>query len=166
MAEQKHELLNSLYCVPSVRAACYPIAENMRQPDIDEVKAFSGLSPMDAMLNGFDATIMPITIHSKEEGPCGMFGCCPSYRDGVSAATVWLLGTEAITKNSIRFLRESRYWLDTVTKDYDLVFNCIDKRNTVHIKWLQWLKFSLIREIPEFGVENRPFIEFVKVNYV
>jgi hypothetical protein len=60
-------------------------------------------------------------------------------------------------------LRECNHWIRKVTEGYDVVYNNIDKRNTLHIKWLKWLEFSFIKEMPQYGHEKRPFLEFVRI---
>ena len=60
------------------------------------------------------------------------------------------------------FLRNSAFWVEKLFGDFSLLFNVVDSRNKVHIRWLKWLDFKFIADIPEFGVEKRMFHQFVK----
>jgi hypothetical protein len=93
-----------------------------------------------------------------------MFGVVPmNGNDFPRLGSVWLLGTPDINDHVTQFLRESRKRLDEVCQGYNIVGNFIDERNELHISWLRWLGFKLIKRHAEHGVEQRPFIEFVKV---
>jgi len=88
-----------------------------------------------------------------------MFGVVPEGKFG----TVWLLGTDEIFTHASRdFLRLSKEWLSEVSAPFESVGNLVDARNTVHIRWLEWLGFEFIGVQSEFGVEKRPFLEFIQ----
>lgn len=72
-----------------------------------------------------------------------------------------MLGSDLIKMHSIEFLRKSKEWVEA--QDYEILYNNIDARNTVHIKWLQWLGFTFIQELPNYGVEQRLFYQFVRI---
>ena len=144
---------------PSVLHDCYVIAENMRKEDRQEVLAYGGGEPLEAMVSGFIHSDDPRTVLVGDE-PVAMFGS-GIVEEGVGA--VWLLGTDGIKDIKVQFLRESKYWLNQLYEDYDLLFNFVDERNEVHIKWLKWLGFTFLKRHENFGFENRPFIEFVRI---
>lgn len=80
-----------------------------------------------------------------------------------SIGQVWLLGTEGIKMHSIEFLRKSREWVSRLHEEFPVLYNDIDSRNTVHIRWLQWLGFKFINELPSYGYEGRLFYHFVRI---
>jgi len=145
---------------PSVLDDCYVIAENIREDDRREILAMNGEEPLEAMVSGFIYSDNPRTVLVGET-PVAMFGS-GEVEPGVGM--VWLLGTEGIEDISIQFLRESKHWLEQLHDNYEMLFNYVDERNTVHIKWLKWLGFKFINRHEQFGVENRPFFEFVRIN--
>ena len=138
---------------------CYWVAENMREADRNEVAALSGQEPLDALIAGFHYSDVPFTVVSDGE-PAAIFGAGPVEPD---VGAIWLLGTDGILKNTTRFLRESHFWLDQCARPYGMLFNYVDARNKVHIRWIKWLGFTLINLHEEFGVEQRPFYEFVRI---
>lgn len=149
----------NLYVQPAELEHCLYIAQNMREADRQEVSALSGKDPLDAMIVGYKYSDMPFTIMADDK-PAAMFGAGPVQPD---VGAVWLLGTDLILQNTTRFLRESRFWLDQVSKPYGLMCNFVDARNTVHIRWIKWLGFTFINLHEKFGVEQRPFYEFVRI---
>lgn len=82
----------------------------------------------------------------------GAFGEYPHMGD------VWLHATDAIVKHKFAFLKAARYGLELFTKNYNVLSCSTDERNTLHLKWLQWLGFvPLARHI-----YSDPTIPFVK----
>ena len=142
---------------------CAYIAERMRQEDVDEVRASSGDCPMTAMTKGFAASYPPLTVVKNHTIPVAMFGSVPDYTGGVSKCVIWLLGTDEIWDIRFQFLRESAMWVDAISRDYEFAYNLIDKRNKLHIRWLKWLGFKFVREIPNHGHEGLPFLEFARI---
>ena len=159
--ESKSETNRSvdLYVRTAELEDCSWVAEHIREADLQEILAYSGSTPKDALVAGFHHSDIPFTVVVGGE-PAAIFGASP-VEQGVGA--VWLLGTDGILKNTTRFLRESRFWLDQCARPYDILFNYVDARNTVHIKWIKWLGFTVINTHKEFGVEKRPFHEFVRI---
>lgn len=94
-----------------------------------------------------------------------MFGCVPVDE---TSGSVWLLGSDDLTQPPLRkqFLAEGRVWLNQLHAFRPLLFNFVDARNTVHIRWLRWMGFTFLRLHPEYGVERRPFWEFARLHYV
>jgi hypothetical protein len=147
---------------PTRKEDCIYLATRLRQADLDEVKAASGLDPCEALLEGLFHSQQCHTVVDGDT-PLAVFGVCPAPLND-SVGIVWLLGSDALKMHSIEFLRKSKGWVDELHKAFPVLYNNIDARNTVHIKWLQWLGFNFINEIPEYGVERRPFYHFVRID--
>ena len=139
------------------------IAQDMRQADIDEVFACSGRSPKRALEYAMEHSTECFTVVAKQTDlPLAMFG----YRTEGLCSIVWMLGSNELYKYRMDFLRKSRKWCDYLQEQSPILYNLIDQRNTVHIRWLEWLGFKFVRVVPEYGVLSLPFIEFVRVNHV
>jgi hypothetical protein len=136
------------------------LAPVMRQADIDEVKAASGHSPEVALLMGMCHSRPAYTFLDPEGNVAGMFGVVPSTE--ISGA-VWMLGGTSVERYPITFLKNCRKWTDHLNELYPVLFNVVDERNELHIKWLKWMGFSFINKHEAYGVEQRPFYEFVRV---
>lgn len=138
------------------------MAPRLRQADKDEVKACGGWEAEEALRMSYEAS-EPCYAGSLSNGEVSaLFGAAP-ITDNVGA--VWLLGTDSIDLHPIPFLRLSKKLLPLVLEPYDLVCNFVDVRNTVHIRWLQWLGFSFLRKTNR-GPFQLPFYEFARLSNV
>jgi len=136
----------------------------MRKEDRDEVLAASGLSPHKALMNGYVLSTECFTIIEQGSGlPLGMFG----YRiiEKGLLGTVWMLATDRLVEHRWSFLRGSRKRIDYMQSRVPLLYNTVDVRNDVHIKWLHWLGFRFVRVI-KAGKAQLPFAEFVRLKHV
>lgn len=150
---------------PSRVSDIHLVAANIRGADRAEIKATTGEPPLKALGKGYTESRPCLTVAlSDTDEPVAMFGVVPvPGQDFPRVGAIWLLGTPEINKHVTQFLRESKQRLAEVCQGYDIVGNLIDDRNTLHISWLEWLGFKLIKSHDSFGVEGRPFTEFVKI---
>jgi len=91
----------------------------------------------------------------------GIFGVLPSFHHWGAIA---FIGTKAIEQNTISFLRGSKDVLNYVQQHYDMLCNIVDARNEVHVRWLKWLGFSMIRRLDNFGAKQIQVLEFAKAS--
>lgn len=136
------------------------LAPRLREADRREIQASFGI-PLPSLINHSDSGII-CTISTDDEVVVGLFGAIPTC--DLSAA-VWLVGSDALIKPPLRrqFLVEGKTFLDALHRFRPLLWNYVDERNRLHIRWLEWMGFTFINRHPEYGVEKRPFLEFVKV---
>ena len=76
-----------------------------------------------------------------------------------SDGRIWMLTTPAIHDFPITFAREAKRFIDS--REEKILWNIVDKRNTVHLKLLKFLGFKFLREV-KHGPNNLTFIEFCK----
>lgn len=145
----------------SVLPDIYKLAKDLRQADIDEVQAAVGESGQKALFHGYLLSKECFTVYD-EQGPVAMFG----YRlvDLGISARVWMLAGNNLEKHKVGFLKRSAELVSFLNQKAPLLFNVVDMRNEMHIRWLDWLGFKFVRVIPDFGQEQRPFAEFVKLH--
>lgn len=140
------------------------VADTMRAEDIAEVKAQSGNTPRQALLFCFFASKPCMTMVSRHGHLMGMWGVVP---EGEMSGRIWMLGSQAMLDDvSDRrvFLRESIKVLSRLHGQYPVLFNQVDARNKVHVRWLQWMGFTFIQEHPNYGAEGRQFLEFCRMS--
>lgn len=138
------------------------VADGMRQADRDEVSVGGG-TPKEALLLGLLTSKPCMTICGPDDRPVGMYGVS-AQGDGVGA--VWLLGTDELVQRKdirLRFLREVKAHLAALLQEYTVLWNCVDARNEVHVRWIRWAGFTFIAEHPNYGGDGRRFLEFCKV---
>ena len=134
-------------------------SKNLREADKDEIQAGAGKPPYDILLRGYNSADICTTVEWKGL-PLLICGISEIEKE---VGNIWMLGTEVISKEArLAVLRMSKPMIDEFHKKWSLLFNFVDKRNTVHIKWLRWLGFKFINLHQEFGVGKLPFYEFVR----
>lgn len=117
------------------------IARRMRKEDRDEVFAASGKSPIQALTFTLRRSAQAWTalIDGKPEV---MFGVVDlNILAGTGAP--WLLGTDAVEKHYVAFLRNSVRFRSQLLARYEVLKNFVDDRNKVSVRWLEWLGFEL-----------------------
>lgn len=129
----------------------------LRKSDIKEVWASHHHTPGEALRLSYELSSLCLTI--EIEGiPGAMFGLVPQTLLSDSA-TIWLLSTDAVYSVSKLFLKECRRFIQIMLKEYSLLENYVDARNTVSIRWLKWCG-ATIEEAHLYGVEQLPFHRF------
>jgi hypothetical protein len=74
-----------------------------------------------------------------------------------------MVATDELLEYQMKFLRRSRIYIELIQQEYPLLHNVVDARNELHIKWLKWMGFKFIQLHEEYGVEKRPFYEFIRI---
>ena len=138
------------------------LAPRLRQSDKEEILAGIGRTPYHALLIGYYECAIVFTIVNPKNEPVGIFGVA-DCEDGTG--TIWLLATDGLAKIQIAFLKECRKVVNVLNKKYKILWNFVDCRNQLHIKWLKWCGFQFINKT-NYGVLNKPFYEFIKINHV
>lgn len=141
----------------------WTVGSKMREADRRELKAASGKGPYEMLAIGLIHSEDCIALLTEDGKAFAMAGVCRMPDVGGS---VWMLATDDLERCKMRFLRNIRAGLDMWQRKYGLLHNYVDERNSVHINWLRWLGFTFIARHEHFGVELRPFIEFVRIDNV
>lgn len=136
------------------------MAPRLREADLDELRAIGAYDPKVALMDGLNSPDGCITAVTGDGEPAFMFGTVPHPMDDM-VGFIWLLGTDEIEKNRMRFLRRSREFIDRFHSKYPILMNYTDVRNDVHHRWLRWCGFIFINKVSTFG--GHPFYEFVRV---
>ena len=135
------------------------LSEKMREADAVEVMASSGLTPLEALTQGFELSESLAIIHKGEL--IGMFGVAEIEGD---IGSPWMLGSDKIPEIKKDLLTQALDWVIETNKNYPLLVNYVDARNKVAIRWLKYLGFNFVRKVPYHGVGRVPFYEFVRID--
>jgi len=132
----------------------------LRIADWQEMLAVSHDDLETRLHEGAEQSAPSCTIIGNSGLVAGMFGVVPEDHFG----RVWMVGSDELTRPPLsrQFIRESRHYLAVMEWPYLAIGNQIDERNALHVHWLQWMGFTFVRRIPSYGVEERPFLEFIK----
>tara|TARA_Y100001972_G_scaffold124976_1_gene175273 strand:+ start:351 stop:806 length:456 start_codon:yes stop_codon:yes gene_type:complete len=142
----------SNYIHPVTLEAAKYVASNLRSEDRREVEEGHGIDPTEALI---DAVQKPSCVYFTVPNgkTAGMAGVDPG-------GLIWMLCTPAIHEYPLTFAREAKRYVER--QQDKLLWNVVDKRNTVHLKLLKFLGFKFLREV-EFGPNKLSFIEFCRV---
>jgi len=136
------------------------VVSRLRPSDEEECRAMFGVSPASFFNSlGFDPDNTYVMFNDKNHN-VALGGVGPL---GDGSAMIWMIATPDLEKHALEFLRYSRTFIKEVGEPYDILFNWVDARNTVHIKWLQFCGFTIIRLHEKYGAEGIPFYEFIKI---
>lgn len=138
------------------------LAPRLRHADLQELRATSPRDPVDVLRMSAEESVPSCTVVGASGRVAGLFGAVPS---APSTGVVWLLGSDELTQGpTLRaFLRQCHGYLNTLHALYPILYNCIDERNSVHINWLKHMGFTIIARHEQYGHEQRPFLEFVRL---
>ena len=132
--------------------AAVEVASNLREDDYREVFEGHGHYPLfylpQAAFNG--DTVWFEVPNGKTAGMAGV-------NEG---GKVWMLCTPAIQEYPLTFAREAKRFIES--RQEELLWNIVDKRNTAHLKLLKFLGFKFLRELT-YGPNKLTFIEFCRV---
>ena len=139
------------YIHPVTIKAALEVASNLRPEDRRELEEGHGTNVFKYFLRvSQDPTNVWFEVpNGKTAGMAGV------SKEG----NIWMLCTPAILEYPLTFAREAKRFVDSRTEP--LLWNIVDKRNTVHLKLLKFLGFKFLREI-RHGPNNLTFIEFAK----
>jgi len=142
----------SKYIHPITVEAAKEVASNLRPDDRREIEEGWGLVPMEHL---------PLAAENSSgvwfEVPNGKTAGMAGVDEG---GLIWMICTPAIHEYPLTFAREAKRFVESRTEP--LLWNIVDKRNTVHLKLLKFLGFKFLREISH-GPNNLSFIEFCRV---
>lgn len=155
--------MTAINVVPSVADHVSRIAPRLREADRQEVIAASGRTPEEVLAVGLQGDVC-LTWLNAEGDPIAIGGVARTNVEGAGA--VWLLATPEIEAQRFAFLRNVGAYLEALHTVYPVLFNYVDARNTLHIRWLRWMGFTFINLHDSWGVEGRPFYEFVRIKHV
>lgn len=148
--------MNRLTVAPAQPEDALRLGPSLRQADRDEVLAASGMDPTQALRLGLAISADAYTILAGGV-PIACFGVVD--RGGGEGAP-WLLGSDAILTHWREFARRSHDELERVRRPWRTLENYVDTRNTLHLRWLEWLGATFYGVEPEYGVARLPFRKF------
>lgn len=138
------------------------LSKRLRAADLQEIQAVTGEDSRKALEQGMAWSDPCLVVADPQDRSLALFGVVPDPGQA-DVGRVWLLGTDDLVSYSHAFLRNSRKWIEKLHERYPTLWNYVDARNEVHIRWLKWCGFTFLRRIEEYGVERRPFYEFERV---
>jgi len=133
------------------------IADNMRDADIDEVRAASNKDPITAVTEGVRVSDFSsvAVINGDIVAVMGVVKNSTLTDNGIA----WLLGTVFVDKHRREFLENSHKVLNAMLDVCPELSNHVHAKNKISVRWLKWLGFN-VKEPKPFGVNGELFHEF------
>lgn len=137
------------------------LIKSVRGPDFDEIVASMGTDNKDAIVQflklGITTSSQCWSVFAKDASLCFIFGI---HHESETAGRIWALGTNHLKKVVKEFIQFSPKFIDLFHQKYDLLYNIVDERNTLHISWLKRLGFTFLKT---YKLNNFKFIEFCRL---
>lgn len=145
---------------PAVMDDAQRIAPLLREKDVREIAAASGLTPEVSLFLAFVGPGERVIAETPNGDPILIGGIKPTH---ANAAAIWMLATPLLEQYALPSVRMTRRWIDEWHKTYPLLWNRAWEDNDLHVRWLKALGFSFIRRMP---VRGNTFIEFARLRNV
>ena len=113
------------------------------------------MTPYTALYYSYLKSEIVFTIVNTKKEPVGIFGI-------TVGGAIWLLATDKLKDIQYSFLKENKKVIDFLNTKYKILWNFVDCRNSLHIKWLKWCGFKFINK-KKYGVLNEPFYEVIRI---
>jgi hypothetical protein len=138
------------------------LARQLRLADLQELKAVTWEDPATVLERSIAQSSPCYAVVNKADEPLALFGAALQSCT-LHTGIVWLLATTEFVEHPVWILRNCRKWVAHLHQHYAVLGNFVDVRNEVHIRWLEWCGFKIIRLVEQYGIEQRPFYEFKRV---
>lgn len=138
------------------------VASHLREADKAELRATGWFpTPLDALVASVENSVLRWCALDSAGNPAVLFGCAQDPH-AVTLGIPWMLGTDYLTTVPKETLRQTRRYVRRMHEHFLSLHQMVDARNYVSVGWMQWLGFEIVRVVPRFGAEQRPFIHFAR----
>lgn len=135
------------------------LAPRLRFEDKREILSATGLTPYEGLFFSYKNSTTSFTIVNSKNIPVSIFGI---NQINNSLSTIWLMATDGLKEIEKPFLRQNKELINFLAKKHKILWNFVDCRNELHIKWLKWCGFKFLRKV-NYGILNQPFYEIIKI---
>jgi hypothetical protein len=132
------------------------LAPRLRFEDKREILSALGITPYAGLHFSYKNSTACFTIVNSKNIPLAIFGV------NKNNSSIWLMATEGLKEVEKPFLKQCRELVNFLANKHKILWNYVDCRNELHIKWLKWCGFKFLRKV-NYGVLNQPFYEIIKI---
>lgn len=150
-----------LRVVPAREEWALYIGLHLRDQDFHELFGANGGSPWESVMDSFYSSAKCYCVLTREWEPIAIFGVA----EGADYGIPWMVGTDKLKEHRRDFIRGCLHWIKYLQKDYDVLMNFVDKRNTVSRRWLRAMGFVFIKDVP-YGPFGLPYTLFMRLKDV
>jgi hypothetical protein len=113
---------------------------NLRQADQDELRASTGMEPLDALIYSVNHSDRFVEIIWDDDTAeiLGVFGLGSLNGNGIP----WLVLSPNFKKYKRQLQRYAKTIIIEMQQAFSYLFNLVDSRNVVHIRWIKFMGFK------------------------
>lgn len=145
---------------PANREDVADVCSRLRSADREEIEAMWGVPP-ELMFEYTSIDRVKVFESARTGCRLGLAGV-DSLGDPTTGL-IWMIATDDLIGHQMEFLKYSKPFIEEHEEPYDLIFNWVDARNEVHLKWLRWCGFTFVQRYERFGSLGIPFYQFCKI---
>lgn len=149
--------VRALVVRPATWSDAIALAARLRPADVQELAAASGMAPTAALEAGVKSSVY-CRAALLDGVVFSIFGVVSKREFGAA----WMLASDQIAQSPRLIVNESSHWIRQLHRFHDVLANVVDERNTLHVRWLKWCGFSVIRRIESFGPQRLPFLQVMR----
>lgn len=138
------------------------LAPRLRAADLREIEGATGESPGSVLDAGLSESDPCFAIVDERDAPVALFGVVPDAA-APDVGLIWLLAADELERHGLSFVRECGEWVAELQLRYRVLWNWVDARNRIHVRWLIWCGFELLERVDDHGSGALPFYLFQKV---
>lgn len=145
--------------IPATQVLINAMKGRIRKSDQEEVWAASHMDIDEAL---------DLSYRSSETAVVKLFNDIPVAVSGVtrpfllsSSGIIWMLATEEFENKVVQISagRKCRIFINEMLESFDILYNFVDFRNTISIKWLEWIGAEF-EDAKPYGPDNMLFRKF------
>lgn len=147
-----------MHIAPATLEQAGALAGRLRQSDREELTAATGSEDHRFLIEQSIVGSSQAWACMLADRVVGLGGVTPVGHMAY-VGSPWFVAADEISRHATTFLRHSRKKTQAMLREYDLLTNWVDARNTASIRWLKWLGYIVEAPAP-FGAWQLPFCRF------
>ena len=145
----------------AVRQDAKDLAPRLRESDVREIAAASGMEPEAAMLSSIvESDADMVWAAWLDDGPEVLFGA-NVMDDNLGLGGIWMLGSDRIYENPRNFMEHCVHYLDVMHSRYPLLTNFVSVHHHSANRWMRKLGFVPVQFTTDYGPVGHPFIQYI-----
>lgn len=143
--------------VPTTKLHTVQLGCTMRRADVDECTAL-GLGTIEAAFDSWRASdyCSSLLVGGEVAAIGGLVMEAPASALSMRTGIAWLLTAQPVERAPMALHRTAKAWLRGIRAHADRVWNHVDARHTVSLRWLEALGFRIHAARPH-GPLGQPF---------
>lgn len=118
----------------------------LRQSDIIEMQATSGLGPKEGLMRSISVSDWWRAAINEEGKIVAVFGVAPVDLGLPGVGSPWFLATDEAEEHPQHVYRQAKRWVEMMQEQYPVLVNFVDVRHKSALQWVSWLGFEFVQD--------------------